>query len=179
MFNTLGAWKVSIVTGAMPQKVATAIGSLAETLLGATYTPIAYLGSQLVNGTNHAILAEQTIVAGVDHKNIVLLKFNEKGMDCSLYAIEPVLQEGGPLGGVKINASVDIPEAALEAFNKVTANWVGVTVNAAAFLGQRVSKGTDYYFLASVTPIYPNAEAKAMLICVNPMLNSIDFTEIL
>ena len=55
----LGSWEVNVVTGGMPQKVATAFGELAGSLVGAEYTPIAYLGSQQVNGVNHAVLAEQ------------------------------------------------------------------------------------------------------------------------
>ena len=31
-----------------------------ETLTGATYTPVAYIGSQVVAGTNHAILCKST-----------------------------------------------------------------------------------------------------------------------
>lgn len=74
----LGSWDVKVVVGSLPEKVATAVGELGEKLIGAEYTPIAYLGSQLVNGTNHAVLAEQVLTTGRDTKNIVVLTFNEK-----------------------------------------------------------------------------------------------------
>ena len=66
----LGGWNIGVVTGGMPQKVATAFGKLAEQLIGCEYTPIAYLGSQQVNGINHAVLAEQTVITGKDTKYI-------------------------------------------------------------------------------------------------------------
>lgn len=52
----VGEWKVEVNVGGMPQKVATAMGEI--NMLGAEYEPIAYLGSQVVNGVNHAVLAE-------------------------------------------------------------------------------------------------------------------------
>ena len=33
-----------------------------EGLVGVNYTPVAYLGSQVVSGTNHAILCQATVV---------------------------------------------------------------------------------------------------------------------
>lgn len=54
----IGNWDINVVVGKLPQKVATAFANLGETIIGATYTPIAYIGSQIVNGTNHAVLAE-------------------------------------------------------------------------------------------------------------------------
>ena len=71
-----GGWSVNVEVGKMPQKVATAFSKLGD-LVGASYTPIAYLGSQVVNGINHAVLAEQTVLTGKDTKNIVVIIFNE------------------------------------------------------------------------------------------------------
>ena len=70
-----GSWNVNVVTNGMPQKVATAIGALSEKLIGAEYEPIAYLGSQVVNGTNHAVLAKQILTTGRDTTNIVVIVF--------------------------------------------------------------------------------------------------------
>ena len=68
----VGTWNVKVHVDGMPQQVATAFGDILGNLFGAKYNPIAYLGEQVVNGTNHAILAEQTVVTGEDQKNIVL-----------------------------------------------------------------------------------------------------------
>jgi hypothetical protein len=51
-----GDWVVpEIAGGALPQRVATGFGQCNKKR-GVRYTPILYLGSQLVEGTNHAIL---------------------------------------------------------------------------------------------------------------------------
>jgi hypothetical protein len=79
----------------MPEKIATAVGDLK--IVGAEYTPIAYLGSQVVNGINHAVLAEQLVVAGKDTKNVVVIMFNERPEGVTLVGIERVLESGGEL----------------------------------------------------------------------------------
>ena len=73
-----GNWEIAIEIGRIPQKIASAIIDLEEKLVGAEYEPIAYLGSQVVNGVNHAVLAKQIITTGRDTENIVVLIFNEK-----------------------------------------------------------------------------------------------------
>ena len=149
----VGAWNVNVIVNAMPQKVATAIGKLAETLIGAQYTPIAYLGSQLVNGTNHAVLAEQYLTTGKDQKNIVLLIFNEKDMDCSLVNIERVVEGGAELGGTQIVGTTDIPADAQKVFDTVLAGFVGATVKPFALLATQVVKGVNYVFAAEVSTV--------------------------
>ena len=43
----VGNWKINISTTGMPQKVATAFAKMNETLVGAEYENIAYIGSQI------------------------------------------------------------------------------------------------------------------------------------
>ena len=74
----LGGYTIKVSTSGLPQKVASGFDKVFKDFTGASYTPIAYLGSQLVNGTNHAVLAEQTIMNGKDTKNAVIMVFNEK-----------------------------------------------------------------------------------------------------
>ena len=54
----LGEWNLDEVKGtALPQKVQTDFTAVTSELVGAEYEPIAYLGSQQVNGMNYRILA--------------------------------------------------------------------------------------------------------------------------
>lgn len=177
-----GGWVVNPVVGSYPQKVATALGELGETLVGAAYEPIAYLGSQLVSGsTNHAVLALQTIVAGKDVKNIVVMKFNEKGMDCTLYAIEQLVENGGELGGYKFDPKTgkDMPEDALKVFHDVMSGWVGVNVTPIAYLGTKMVKGANVMFLAKVVDVYPGAEPTVKLVVANSLMHTLDFEDVL
>jgi hypothetical protein len=177
----LGQWDVKVVTDAMPQKVATAIGKLSEQLMGAEYTPIAYLGSQAVNGTNHAVLAEQLVITGKDTKNVVVLIFNEKpgDMECTLVNIERVVESGGELGGIEVDVKTDIPEEAKKAFDTAFEGFVGSKVELIALLGTQVVKGTNYIFAATIAPVVPDPVTRVAIVIANPMTGDISFTDLL
>ena len=64
-----GTWIVKVEKN-FPQPIATTISDL--NFVGAEYEPIALVATQIVNGTNYAVLAKQTIVTGKDTNNIVL-----------------------------------------------------------------------------------------------------------
>lgn len=54
----LGGWNLDEVKGCnLPQKVQSAFTAVTSEQTGADFTPIAYLGSQTVNGTNYRVLA--------------------------------------------------------------------------------------------------------------------------
>lgn len=178
---SLGSWEVKVAIDAMPQKVATAIGELSEQLIGAEYKPIAYLGSQVVNGTNHAVLAEQTILTGKDTKNVVILIFNEKPneMKATLVNIERVIEQGGELGGIAVDVKTDIPAEAKEAFDKAFEGFVGSKVKPFALLGTQVVKGVDYMFAAEVTSVTAEPVTKVCLVTVNGMTGDLAFADML
>lgn len=175
----LGSWDVNVIVDAMPEKVATAVSALAEQLIGAEYTPIAYLGSQVVNGVNHAVLAEQVLTTGRDTKNVVLLIFNEKGMDCTLVNIERVVEGGVGEGGVEINVKTDLPEEAKKVFDAALSEFLGSTVKPFAYLGSQVVKGIDYIFAAEVTPVVAEPIKKVAVVTVNGLTNQISFKNVL
>ena len=178
---SLGSWEVKVAADAMPQKVATAVGELSEQLIGAEYKPIAYLGSQVVNGTNHAVLAEQTILTGKDTKNVVILIFNEKPneMKATLVNIERVIEQGGELGGIAVDVKTDIPTEAKEAFDKAFEGFVGSKVKPFALLGTQVVKGVDYMFAAEVTSVTAEPVTKVCLVTVNGMTGDLAFADML
>ena len=75
---TLGGWNLDEVKGCnLPQKVQTAFTAVTSELVGADYEPIAYLGSQQVNGINYRILALQRAVVPNAEKRIVKMIINE------------------------------------------------------------------------------------------------------
>ena len=177
----VGSWNVKINTNGMPQKVATAIGALAEQLMGAEYEPIAYLGSQVVNGTNHAVLAKQTILSGHDTTNVVVLIFNEKpnDMKATLVSIERVVEGGAPLGGIHVDPKTEIPADAKEAWDTAFANFVGSKVEPAALLATQVVNGVNYIFVAEIAPLVPNAVSQVVLVTVNPTAGVLSFANLL
>lgn len=62
----------------MPQRIASAAAAIETSgLVGASYKPLVYCGSQQVRGTNHWFIAEQTLVTATPEKHIVKLAVNE------------------------------------------------------------------------------------------------------
>ena len=59
----------------MPQEAATAWDAVKE-VVGAKYKPVAYIGDQVVNGTNYVFIAEQTLTAATPERRIVAIKVN-------------------------------------------------------------------------------------------------------
>ena len=179
----LNKWKVNIVMKNLPQKVATAFAALSDTLIGAEYTPIAYIGSQVVNGINHAVLAEQLVLSGKDTKNIVLMIFNEKPNDvnATLISIDRIVESGMALGGVNVDVKTigDIPEDAMNAFDVAFEGFIGARVEPFAFLGTQEVNGTNYIFVAKLVDITPYEADEPVLVVINDKTHRVNITNIL
>ena len=133
MKQSLGAWEIHVNTEAMPEKIATAFDGLNQKWLGAKYRPIAYLGSQLVNGTNHAILGQQTMIDADNTKNVVLAVFNEpifkgKIVEATLVYLEHILDTFSACGEIHVNDDFKITVEAQTAFDALIEKCTGVKV---------------------------------------------------
>lgn len=170
-----GKWDVHIEVGMMPQEIATAFAELGEKLVGAQYESIAYLGRQEVNGTNHAVLAKQRVITGVDSENVVVMVFNEKPEGVTLVSIERVLEGGLPMGGTRI----DIHDPEMHILDDAFSGFVGSRVEPKLQLGTKMEKGETYFFLAELETVAMEPDRKAMIVSVNPMTRSVGFNDIL
>ena len=74
----------------MPQRAASAWTAM-NTLLGATYKPIAYVGTQVVKGVNHFFIAEQTLITATAIRHIVLATINEFDGSYSVVNIDRII----------------------------------------------------------------------------------------
>lgn len=79
----LGSWIIEndFNVGTLPQKVASGFSQAFEGWVGASYEPVMYLGHQIVNGTNHAILCKQTLVTANPEEHLVKVILHEKMID--------------------------------------------------------------------------------------------------
>lgn len=173
-----GKWNVDIMVGKMPQNVATAFAGLSE-LLGAKYNAIAYLGSQTVNGTNHAVLAEQTVISRKDAKNIVVVVFNESKDGIALYGIERVVEGGDGLGGLKVDVKTEIPGDAKMAYEEAFEGFTGSNIRPFAYLGMQAAKGSTYVFAAEISPVTLDATRRAVLVAANGLTRAVSFVDLL
>ena len=75
----LGSYEINEVKSAnLPQKVATAFTAVTGELVGAEYQPIAYIGKQIVNGTNYCVLAVQKIITAKPETRLVKMIIHEE-----------------------------------------------------------------------------------------------------
>lgn len=84
----LGAIKFEEFEGLskMPQRAATAWGAVDGTLVGASFKPLLYVGTQVAKGVNHWFIVEETMTTNPPVKHITTLAINEYN---GIYAIVP------------------------------------------------------------------------------------------
>lgn len=75
----LGGWNLDEIKSCnLPQKVQSAFTAITGEMTGADYEPVAYLGSQVVDGTNYRVLALQKLVVPNSEKRIVKMIIHEE-----------------------------------------------------------------------------------------------------
>ena len=72
----------------MPQDAASAWSAFDGGITGAGYKPVAYVGKQIVKGTNHVFLAEQNLVTANPERHIVVVVINDFEGKYHLVSIE-------------------------------------------------------------------------------------------
>ena len=128
--TTLGGWRLS-EDGAVTEEALSAFGKASEALLGVNYTPVALLGTQLVNGTNYSLLCEaaavtpnapvyyavvtvyESLAGEAEVRNIVVLDLGDIAESGEIRNSD--LPEGKMLGSWKADrdTSVEIEDAVL------------------------------------------------------------------
>lgn len=75
----LGGWNLDEVKGCnLPQKVQSAFTAVTGDMTGADYEPVAYLGSQIVNGINYRILCKRRLVIQNSEPSLVKMIIHEE-----------------------------------------------------------------------------------------------------
>lgn len=177
----IGKWDVNVQVGMLPQEVATEMSALTDSLVGAKYEPIAYLGSQVVNGTNYAVLAKQTLFTTDKSENVVILIFNKKPNEknATLVNIERVVSGGVGFGGVKLDVTTDLTDEQEDIFEDAFVGYVGSNPVPYAFLGTQATKGIDYIYAAVLYDLGPRSSDDAVIVVVNPMTKKVSIVDLL
>ena len=82
---TVGGWKLEEMQDCpLPQKVATGFGGVTQGMIGATYVPVLYAGTQVVHGINHMLICKQTLAAQGAPEHLVKMVLNQNLDDGSL-----------------------------------------------------------------------------------------------
>ena len=164
-----GGWGSAMLSGSeIPSDAKEAFDKATADLLGASYEPVAYLGSQVVAGINYSYLC--TVSAVTENPvaklcKVIVYKDLEGGatvtetIDVALSdyvgssATELDLGDAALCGGWNPNTETEavLPESAQAAFDKVSGGLSGMECKPLALLGSQVVAGANYAVLVSVS----------------------------
>lgn len=151
----------------LPEEVQTAFDKALEQFTGSELTPVAYIASQVVAGTNYMILCESetTMAEPVKSYQMVIVYADLEGnaeltsvrdFDLTAYTGGNDTEINGEhlAGGWNIPEDAVgsvIPEEAKAAFDKATEQFTGSDIEPLALLGTQVVAGTNYAFICKST----------------------------
>ena len=154
-----------------------------ETLLGVDYVPLAYLGSQVVAGTNHVFLVKGTVVvpnAPVSYALVYLYQDLQGGvtlMNVADLGIVPqedgtvAAPEAGLMGGWSYAEAPEITEEIQARLDKALEGLVGAAYVPVANLGEQVVAGLNRCLLCQVSPVVPDAQPHYAMVYVYEKLD--------
>jgi len=163
---------VNIPASRIPQDAATAVfGAINSGILGATYDPFWYVGSQVVNGKNHLFLCKEIRATANKDTSIVGLVINVPPSEQAF--------QGKDARVVNVIEEANLPDDLKCIFSCALQGLVGVGYKPLFYVGSQVVKGTNHYFICQAKGMYPGADPYAVLMCINVFDNrsSIVFIE--
>lgn len=183
-----GGWTTAENTAAeLPEGVQVAFEKALETLTGSynEVIPIAYIGKQIVSGTNHAVMcrvtyADEKAPAGL----VVLAVYEDLDGNAQLLSSEDFSiadfstgdeapggnTEAEPVtGGWQIPEEIttaEMPEEARSAFYKALKGFTGNDLTPMVLLGTQVVAGTNYAFLCRSKTVTADPAESIQLVIV-------------
>ena len=150
-----------------------------EGLTGVEYEPVAYLGSQLVAGTNHCFLCRATVVYPGETPHYKLVYIYEKldGTEEILNIADIQLPGAGgadsnPLpGGWSYSEDSTVDEKIIAAVDRVTEKIPSADYEAVAYIGSQVVAGMNHAVLCKKTALSSDAEDGYALLYIYEDLN--------
>ena len=144
----------------LPQDVATAMGAAnSNPLLGATYSPIWYVGKQTVNGVNYFFIAEDIRATKNKDKSIVGLIINVPPSEQAI--------QGAGAKVVSIIESEELSPEVQTAFATVEKELKGVSYRPVIYIGKQTVRGENHFIVCESKVIYPGAQPKAVIFVIN------------
>jgi len=151
--------------------------NMTSKLDGFFFEPVAFLGSQIVAGTNYCFLCEPTVKGngGLNSHSLVYVHVDLKG-EASLLAEERLVLPGTEnagkefqkAGGWSYSESTEITDKVKEIMKKATETLTGETYEPVAYIGSQVVSGTNHAILCKASPSVKelNGESKWILVFV-------------
>ena len=173
---TTGGWKTAESTDITPEQLEV-FNKAMEKLVGVKYEPVAYLGSQLVSGTNHCFLCKATVVVPKATPRYTLVYIYEKlNKECEILNIVDLAATGkengeAVLGGWSFSKDPSITPAISAAVSKASAKKLGATYEPVANIASQIVSGTNHAILCKVKAVTPDAESHYALVFIYESLD--------
>ncbi len=137
-------------------------------LVGASYIPVAYIGRQIVSGTNHALLCREKMVVPNAVETFAIMYLYEK-LDGSV-ELTDVINSGVETwiselpGGWSQADSPVITEELSSLLDKAFESMLGADYTPLALLSTQVVAGRNYCFLCEQTVVVPDAQPEYVFV---------------
>ena len=80
-----GGWKLTEMQACdLPEPVASGFSEVTQAMMGASYMPVLYVGTQVVHGMNHMIICKQTLAVQGATEHLVNMVLNQNVDDGSI-----------------------------------------------------------------------------------------------
>lgn len=174
----VGGWSIAdspVVTDAVKALVDKASAKLD----GAAYTPVAYVASQVVAGTNHQVLCEVAPVtpdAKATYALVTIYEDLQGGAEITnVYNSQAEslgnYQDPEATGTWAIPETPVLTDEAKAALEKAASALTGAEYAPIALLGTQLVSGTNYCLLCEITPVTANPEPYYAVVTVYADLN--------
>ena len=164
-----------------------------EQMTGAQLTPVAYLASQVVAGTNHRILCKMTPTVPDAVTTYVLVTVYEDLdgnasvtdiKESKITAPEPYDPENPVSGGWGEPTDTTVTDEVKTAVEKAASQSDGASYKPLALLGSQVVAGYNYSVLCEITPVTANPQSHYSIVTIYAdldgnaeIIDTFDFTE--
>ena len=158
----LGGWE-KVDSPVITEEMAALVEKASANLTGAKYTPVAYLGRQIVSGTNYLILCRTVSTVDPDAVETYMFVTVYENLEGDAQ-ISNVIDTGLPTniadlsGGWSQAESSEVTDEIEELCDKAFEKLVGVGYKPVALLSTQVVAGMNYCVLCESTIVYPGAE---------------------
>lgn len=178
-----GGWNIGIASGSeLPESIKEAFDKAMAGLDGVAYEPVAYMGSQVVAGMNHAILCKATPVvpkAVTSLKMVIIYADLNGGAEVTSVAdfnvgdfntgelngdMPQAMRMGG--WGVSPEEACELTEGAAEAFEAAVEGYEGCRIEPLAVVGSQIVAGMNYAYVCRFTTVSLNPASDLKVIIV-------------
>ena len=123
---------------------------IADKTVGVRYNPVAYIGTQAVAGTNHAVLCETSMSApgANDIYSIVVVYEDPDGnvKVTDVFMSEVRTYTAMPMGGWTTSEHAEITDGLKKVFEAATGSHLGIDLVPVALVSEQKASGTNYCF---------------------------------